>query len=129
MVGREVALRVDRAATDQSRCVCRAKDLTVMNEHGMPGCFDVFLSVHSGEIVDEYSIHAQGPLVLAGTLSGGNMQKVVAACELSDGPLLLLVSQPTRGVDLSATQFIWRSITDARERARRYCCHRPICRT
>jgi simple sugar transport system ATP-binding protein len=43
------------------------------------------------------------------------MQKVVVARELSENPVMLLVSQPTRGVDLGATQFIWRSITDARD--------------
>lgn len=50
-----------------------------------------------------------------GTLSGGNMQKVVVARELSEPPRLLLVNQPTRGVDLGATQFIWSAITDARD--------------
>ena len=50
-----------------------------------------------------------------GTLSGGNMQKVVVARELAEQPKLLLVNQPTRGVDLGATQFIWRTITDARD--------------
>ncbi len=34
---------------------------------------------------------------------------------MSEQPKLLLVNQPTRGVDLSATQFIWRTITDARD--------------
>jgi simple sugar transport system ATP-binding protein len=43
------------------------------------------------------------------------MQKVVVARELAEQPKLLLVNQPTRGVDLGATQFIWRSITNARD--------------
>ena len=43
------------------------------------------------------------------------MQKVVVARELAEQPKVLLVSQPTRGVDLSATQFIWRTITEARD--------------
>jgi simple sugar transport system ATP-binding protein len=43
------------------------------------------------------------------------MQKVVVARELSEQPKVLLVNQPTRGVDLSATQFIWKTITDARD--------------
>ena len=38
------------------------------------------------------------------------------ARELSEQPKLLLVNQPTRGVDLGATQFIWRTITDARDK-------------
>ncbi|MBU1305339.1 MAG: ABC transporter ATP-binding protein, partial [Alphaproteobacteria bacterium] len=60
-------------------------------------------------------IRAGGPGFAVGTLSGGNMQKVVVARELSEQPKLLLVNQPTRGVDLGATQFIWKSITDARD--------------
>ena len=51
----------------------------------------------------------------SGTLSGGNMQKVVVARELAEQPKLLLVSQPTRGVDLNATQFIWKTIAGARD--------------
>ena len=67
------------------------------------------------ELIQRYSIRVGGPNYEVGTLSGGNMQKVVVARELSEQPKLLLVNQPTRGVDLGATQFIWRTITDARD--------------
>ncbi len=66
-------------------------------------------------LIDRYAIRAGGPHARVGTLSGGNMQKVVVARELSEQPEVLLVNQPTRGVDLGATQFIWRSITDSRD--------------
>ncbi|SMY07132.1 ABC transporter ATP-binding protein [Flavimaricola marinus] len=66
-------------------------------------------------LIDRFSIRVGGPDVDVGTLSGGNMQKVVVARELSEQPQILLVNQPTRGVDLGATQFIWKSITDARD--------------
>ena len=56
-----------------------------------------------------------GSHAAVGTLSGGNMQKVVVARELSEQPKVLLVSQPTRGVDLGATQFIWRTLTETRD--------------
>lgn len=65
--------------------------------------------------IAEYAIRAGGPHIASGTLSGGNMQKVVVARELAEQPALLLVNQPTRGVDLGATQFIWESITTARD--------------
>jgi simple sugar transport system ATP-binding protein len=66
-------------------------------------------------LIDRFSIRASGPDVAVGTLSGGNMQKVVVARELAEQPQLLLVNQPTRGVDLGATQFIWESLTRARD--------------
>jgi general nucleoside transport system ATP-binding protein len=68
------------------------------------------------KLIAEHSIRVGGPGYAVGTLSGGNMQKVVVARELSEQPKLLLVNQPTRGVDLGATQFIWRTITDARDK-------------
>ena len=214
MVGREVALRVDRAATPKTERVCEVKALHLLNARGNDICRELNLSVRSGEIVglvgvegngqaevieaiaglravdggeimvanqnvvpmsvlarrghgiasipedriadglatgatvaenlvatklrdkrfvrgglldlkairtnakqliDKYSIRVGGPGAAVGTLSGGNMQKVVVARELSEQPKLLLVSQPTRGVDLNATQFIWRTITKARD--------------
>lgn len=67
------------------------------------------------KLIEQFSIRVSGPSAAVGTLSGGNMQKVVVARELGEQPRLLLVNQPTRGVDLGATQFIWRTITDARD--------------
>ena len=67
------------------------------------------------KLIERFSIRVGGPNYAVGTLSGGNMQKVVVARELAEQPKLLLVNQPTRGVDLGATQFIWRTITDARD--------------
>ena len=66
-------------------------------------------------LIERFSIRVGGPTAAVDTLSGGNMQKVVVARELAEQPNLLLVNQPTRGVDLGATQFIWRAITDARD--------------
>ncbi|MDB5585345.1 MAG: transporter ATP-binding protein [Devosia sp.] len=73
------------------------------------------IKAHAEKLIEQFSIRVGGPKFAVGTLSGGNMQKVVVARELAEQPKLLLVNQPTRGVDLGATQFIWRSITDARD--------------
>jgi ABC-type uncharacterized transport system ATPase subunit len=73
------------------------------------------IRANAERLIERYSVHVGGPNAAVGTLSGGNMQKVVVARELAEQPKVLLVSQPTRGVDLSATQFIWRSLTDARD--------------
>jgi ABC-type uncharacterized transport system ATPase subunit len=73
------------------------------------------IRANASKLIERFSIRVSGPNAVVGTLSGGNMQKVVVARELSEQPEVLLVSQPTRGVDLSATQFIWRTITEARD--------------
>ncbi|MEM3066834.1 MAG: ABC transporter ATP-binding protein [Nitrososphaerota archaeon] len=65
----------------------------------------------SKKLVEEYGIAAHGPSTLAGTLSGGNLQRVVLARELSatlDGkvPKLILAAYPTKGLDVAATEFV-----------------------
>ncbi len=66
-------------------------------------------------LIERFSVRVPSPDAAVGTLSGGNMQKVVVARELAEQPRLLLVNQPTRGVDLGATQFIWTALTRARD--------------
>ena len=72
------------------------------------------MRANAERLIERFSIRIDGPKAVAATLSGGNMQKVVVARELSEQPRLLLVSQPTRGVDLASTQFIWRILTETR---------------
>jgi ABC-type uncharacterized transport system ATPase subunit len=52
----------------------------------------------------------------AGSLSGGNAQKVILAREIDDEARLILAAQPTRGLDIGATAFVWRSLRAARDR-------------
>ncbi|MFB7251676.1 ABC transporter ATP-binding protein [Microbacterium sp. NPDC056234] len=65
--------------------------------------------------ISEYDIRAQGPQTLAGTLSGGNQQKVVIAREMSRELRLLVAAQPTRGVDVGSIEFIHRRIIETRD--------------
>ena len=51
----------------------------------------------------------------ARSLSGGNMQKLVVARELSAHPKLLLAAQPTRGIDIGATELVHRQLVAARD--------------
>ncbi|GAA2846096.1 nucleoside ABC transporter ATP-binding protein [Leucobacter komagatae] len=65
--------------------------------------------------IAEYDIRTQGPNAHAGSLSGGNQQKVVIARELSRDLNLLVASQPTRGVDVGSIEFIHTRIVEARD--------------
>jgi ABC-type uncharacterized transport system ATPase subunit len=67
-------------------------------------------------LVDEYDIRTTSVLTPAGTLSGGNQQKVVVARELSRGTKLLLASQPTRGLDVGSIEFVHKEIVRQRDR-------------
>ena len=49
------------------------------------------------------------------TLSGGNIQKVVAAREFSSAPKLMIVSHPTRGIDVGATELIRKKLVALRD--------------
>ncbi|MCX5514362.1 ABC transporter ATP-binding protein [Kaistia algarum] len=52
----------------------------------------------------------------AGSLSGGNAQKVILAREIDDAAALIIAAQPTRGLDIGATAFVWQSLRAARAR-------------
>jgi general nucleoside transport system ATP-binding protein len=52
----------------------------------------------------------------AGSLSGGNAQKVILAREIDPDARLIIAAQPTRGLDIGATAFVWRSLRAARDR-------------
>jgi simple sugar transport system ATP-binding protein len=67
------------------------------------------------ERIAEFDIRAESAERAAGTLSGGNQQKVVVARALSRPLKLLIASQPTRGVDVGAMEFIHRRIVDERD--------------
>lgn len=52
----------------------------------------------------------------AGSLSGGNAQKVILSREMDEDARLILAAQPTRGLDIGATSFVWDSMRNARAR-------------
>lgn len=69
---------------------------------------------HAKALAQTYDIRTSGVDEPAGSLSGGNMQKVVIAREFSFRSPVLLVCQPTRGVDIGATEFIHEHIVQKR---------------
>ena len=72
------------------------------------------VNAHAKEMVKTFDIRTSGVDELAGSLSGGNMQKVVIAREFDFDAPVLLVCQPTRGVDIGATEFIHEHIIEKR---------------
>jgi ABC-type uncharacterized transport system ATPase subunit len=64
--------------------------------------------------IEAYDVRTPSEATLAHALSGGNQQKVIIAREMSADPALLLASQPTRGVDIGATEFIYKQIVAAK---------------
>ena len=70
---------------------------------------------YSKEKIKDFDIRTPGPTVLADHLSGGNQQKVVIAREFSRSPRILLVVQPTRGLDIGAKEFVHKEILRQRQ--------------
>lgn len=67
------------------------------------------------DLIKEFRIKADGESALVRTLSGGNIQKVVAAREFTSNPKLLIACQPTRGIDVGAADLIRRKIIALRD--------------
>lgn len=69
----------------------------------------------SKRLIEDYKIKCSNSLQKINMLSGGNMQKVVVARECSINPHILIVEQPTRGVDIGAARFIHEKLLQLRE--------------
>jgi simple sugar transport system ATP-binding protein len=67
------------------------------------------------DLVERYDIRTSSIHAPVGTLSGGNQQKVIIARELSGHPKLLIVAQPTRGLDVGSIEFIHHRIVEMRD--------------
>ena len=70
---------------------------------------------YAGKIFEKFDIRAAGVDTKVGSLSGGNMQKVVIAREFSFDSGVYIIAQPTRGVDIGAIEFIHNRILEKKE--------------
>jgi simple sugar transport system ATP-binding protein len=92
--------------------------LGVHREHPISGTFllnnDVIVE-RAERLVREYDVRPPNITLPARVLSGGNQQKLIVAREFDIKPRLVLVAQPTRGVDIGATEFIHRKLIELRD--------------
>jgi simple sugar transport system ATP-binding protein len=70
---------------------------------------------HAKQLIEQFDVRTPSEQTPAHALSGGNQQKVIIAREMSVDPKLLLADQPTRGVDVGATEFIYKHLVDAKK--------------
>ncbi|PKL11845.1 MAG: heme ABC transporter ATP-binding protein [Spirochaetae bacterium HGW-Spirochaetae-8] len=73
----------------------------------------------ASRLIEQFDIRAgRGSGTIAGSLSGGNQQKTIVAREINLSPSVLLVAQPTRGLDVGAIEYIRRRILEERDKGR-----------
>ncbi len=65
-----------------------------------------YIANHARDLIKAYNVKTPSRETPAKNLSGGNIQKLILARELSRGPRVLIAAQPTRGVDIGATEYI-----------------------
>ncbi|KKL74152.1 hypothetical protein LCGC14_2067740, partial [marine sediment metagenome] len=111
----------DRAGTGLLMTFSIAENLILESHTKKPFSHRYFLNKdeirkYSEKIILEYDIDTPSPNVPVRNLSGGNLQKVLLAKVLSRNPKLLIIAQPTAGLDVGATEFISKKILGERER-------------
>ena len=96
-------------------------DNLILKDHGYPpystAGFLHFKAIRSASkrLIAEYEIKTPSPNVTAKSLSGGNIQKLILARELDRSPQVVIASQPTRGVDIRASEYLRNQIIAQRK--------------
>lgn len=75
-----------------------------------------YITAYTKKLIEDFLIKCDGPNSIVKTLSGGNIQKVVAAREFSSDPKLLIACHPTRGIDVGAAEMIHKEIIALRDK-------------
>jgi general nucleoside transport system ATP-binding protein len=70
---------------------------------------------HARDLIARFNILVTSPRTPVGSLSGGNIQKVVVARELSSNPRVIIAAQPTRGIDVGSEEMVHNLLRDARD--------------
>ena len=72
------------------------------------------IAKHSDNLIEKFRVKTPSRETKAGSLSGGNIQKVVLAREISRNPRVLIAAQPTRGLDVGATEYVHAQLLEQR---------------
>jgi simple sugar transport system ATP-binding protein len=88
-----------------------AENLILREHHKPPFSRNGFLNLrgiasHSDRLIQEFRVKTPSRETLVKNLSGGNIQKVALARELSRNPRVIIAAQPTRGLDIGATEYV-----------------------
>ena len=71
---------------------------------------------YSQRVMEEYDVRPTSPQLITSNFSGVNQQKIILSRELNENPKILLIGQPTRGVDIGAIEFIHQRLIDMRNK-------------
>jgi simple sugar transport system ATP-binding protein len=74
------------------------------------------IAVHADELIKKFRVKTPSRDTLAKNLSGGNIQKVVLAREFSRNPRVIIAAQPTRGLDIGATEYVREQLLEQRRK-------------
>jgi len=73
---------------------------------------------YAKKLIDDFDVRTPSEEVHAGALSGGNQQKFIAAREITKDPYLLIATQPTRGLDVGAIEYIHKRLVEERDKGK-----------
>ncbi|MDW8845339.1 ABC transporter ATP-binding protein [Erwinia sp. MMLR14_017] len=73
------------------------------------------IALHARAIINHFKVRTPDIDFEAGKLSGGNLQKLILGREVARKPRLLIVEQPTRGLDVGAVEAVWQALLAARD--------------
>jgi simple sugar transport system ATP-binding protein len=98
-----------------------AENMILREHHKQPYSRSGFLnlreiSIHSNELIKKFRVKTPSQDTFAKNLSGGNIQKVVLARELSRNPRVIIAAQPTRGLDIGATEYVREQLLEQRRK-------------
>jgi simple sugar transport system ATP-binding protein len=99
----------------------RASETSILGYHEQSQFSRNFLlsvpavGAYCAELMERFDVRPRVPGLRSSSFSGGNQQKLVLAREMAQQPKVLLVGQPTRGVDIGAIEFIHRELIRSRD--------------